>query len=307
MSRRLSYALAAAAATVLARTLPAVTPGDRSWLARRMVRDRYSDAAVALAGFCEQALFAWKNRNYDIRQNGEAALIERLAPFGLREVFDVGANVGEWAETACRALPTARVHAFEIAPATATVLAARLAPLRERVVVNPLGLGDSEGTVTIFSDPADSTATSTVPLALSFNPGMTRPKEPERASGRITTGDAYLAQHGIASVDLLKIDVEGAEKAVLEGFSNALVEGRVRMIQFEYGWMNAHTGATLKWFYGRLGPLGFRIGKLYPEGVAFKDYEYSDEDFLGPNYVACLASWKEVIEAVRCPPLGGRS
>lgn len=307
MPRRLSYALAAAAATVLARTLPALTVGDRSWLARRMVRERFSPPAVALAQFCEQALHAWKNRQYDIRQNGEAALLERLAPFGLREVFDVGANVGEWAEAACRALPSARVHAFEIAPATADALAARLAPFGARAVVNPVGLAAAEGEIALFVDPADSTATSTLPLAMEFNPGMKRPKEPERMTARVITGDAYLARHGIATVDLLKIDVEGAEKAVLKGFSGALAEGRVRMIQFEYGWMNAHTGATLKWFYEHLVPLGFRIGKLYPEGVAFKDYDYADEDFLGPNYVACRASWAEAIEAIRCPPPGLRS
>ncbi|MCS6855225.1 MAG: FkbM family methyltransferase [Elioraea sp.] len=304
MPRRLSYALAAASATVLRRLLASLPAGDRSWLARRLVRDRYSPEARALAEFCERALFAWKNRQYDIRQNGEVRLLERLAPFGLREVFDVGANVGEWAEAACRILPSARVHAFEIAPSPLGQLQARLAPFGPRAVVNAFGLGEREGAVTIFVDPEDPTATSTLPLAVEFDPGVQRTKQAERLTASITTGDAYLARHGIATVDLLKIDVEGAEPKVLAGFSEAMASGRVRLIQFEYGWMNAHTGATLKSFYQWLVPLGFRIGKLYPEGVAFKPYAYGDEDFLGPNYVACHESWPEAMAALRCPPLG---
>ncbi|MDW8444479.1 MAG: FkbM family methyltransferase [Acetobacteraceae bacterium] len=181
----------------------------------------------------------------------------------------------------------------------------RASPLSARARSSTqVGLGEREGAVTIFVDPEDSTATSTLPLAVEFNPGVQRTKQAERLTASITTGDAYLARHGIATVDLLKIDVEGAEPKVLAGFSEAMASGRVRLIQFEYGWMNAHTGATLKSFYQLLVPLGFRIGKLYPEGVAFKPYAYGDEDFLGPNYVACHESWPEAMAALRCPPLG---
>lgn len=301
--RTVTYALAAASAALLRRLLARLPPGDRAWLARRLMRDRHALPVRSLAGFCETALHAWKNRQYDVHQNGEEALLARLAPFRPRVLLDVGANVGEWAEAACRHLPEATVHAFEIAPATAALLRARAAAFGERIVVNPFGLSDREGTVTIYADAADSTATSTLPLAMAYNPGMARPAEPVETTAEVTTGDAYLRRHGIAVVDLLKIDVEGAERAVLDGFAGALREGRVRMIQFEYGWMNAHTGATLRWFHDLLEPLGFRIGKLYPEGVAFKDYAYEDEDFLGPNYVACRRDCAEQIEALRCPPL----
>lgn len=301
--RAVTYALAAASAAALRHLLLRLPAGDRAWLARRLMGDRYALPVRSFAGFCQNALHAWKNRQYDVHRNGEAALLARLAPFRPRVLLDVGANVGEWAEAACRHLPEATVHAFEIAPATAALLRDRAAPFGGRIVVNPFGLSDREGRVTIYADAADSTATSTLPLALAYNPGMDRPAAPVEAMAEVTTGDAYLDRHGIAAVDLLKIDVEGAERAVLDGFSGALRAGRVRIIQFEYGWLNAHTGATLKWFHGLLEPLGFRIGKLYPEGVAFKDYAYEDEDFLGPNYIACHRDRADWIEALRCPPL----
>jgi len=60
--RRLSYIVAKIATLVLARALADLPAGDRSWLARASVRDRFSNSATALAHFCEQALNAWKNR-----------------------------------------------------------------------------------------------------------------------------------------------------------------------------------------------------------------------------------------------------
>ena len=40
---------------------------------------------------------------------------------------------------------------------------------------------------------------------------------------------------------------------------------------------------------------GYKLGKLYQRGVLFKDYHPRDEDFMGPNYVACLASETEAL------------
>ena len=77
-----------------------------------------------LADFIDQSVLASKNKQYDVALNGEAALLELLRPFAPATLIDVGANIGEWALTACRALPDAVVHAFEIADATADVLAA---------------------------------------------------------------------------------------------------------------------------------------------------------------------------------------
>jgi hypothetical protein len=44
-------------------------------------------------------------------------------------------------------------------------------------------------------------------------------------------------------------------------------------------------------------------GTIYPEGVAFKSYELTDEDFVGPNCLACHQRRADIIAAQRCPPL----
>jgi hypothetical protein len=42
------------------------------------------------------------------------------------------------------------------------------------------------------------------------------------------------------------------------------------------------------------------VGKLFPEGVAFKDFDMTDEDFIGPNFIACLKGRPDLVEALRC-------
>jgi hypothetical protein len=60
----------------------------------------------------------------------------------------------------------------------------------------------------------------------------------------------------------------------------------VSVVQFEYGWGNIVTKFLLRDYYSYLEQRGYRIGKLFPESVRFREYRFQDEDFIGPNYVA---------------------
>ena len=298
--------LAAAANLALLRVLMGrLPPGARASLAQRALRDRYSRRSRALAHFFEQSVLAWKNKHYEVHRNGEAALLQRLRPFALTTVINVGANVGDWALVACPALPGAVVHAFEIAPETAERLARSVAAagLGERVVINRLGLAAAEGEVSLYLTRDSDTESSTLREAVEYavkDQGLSGVVE---IAARVTTGDAYLRSRGIAHVDLLKIDVEGAEFSVLEGFAESFAHGAVDMVQFEYGPLNLTTRKLLADFVALFAEQGFVVGKIYPEGVAFKPYELDDEDFVGPNYLACHERRCDIIAALRCPPL----
>ena len=122
-------------------------------------------------------------------------------------------------------------------------------------------------------------------------------------AAHITTGDEFLKTHGIAHVDFLKIDVEGAEFSVLNGFQNAFARNAIDLVQFEYGEINLKTRDFLQDYYKFFTARGFVVGKLYPEGVMFKDYALADEDFLGPNYIACRAERTDLIAALRFPDM----
>lgn len=289
---------------LLMRLLDRMGPGNRAWLARHMMRDRRDPRQLAFADFAAQALDAWKNRQYDVHLNGEAALLAALAPFQPGVLLDVGANVGEWSIAACGALPGARVHAFEISPATATILAENAAPLGARLVIHSIGLGEREGKITLFASSESNTASSTIREAIEVSRLAHGITTIEEVAARVTTGDRFLCEAGIEHVDFLKIDVEGAEFSVLRGFSEAFDRSAIDLVQFEYGLINLRTRDFLEDYYKFFTERGFVVGKLFPEGVAFKEYAIEDEDFAGPNYIACRVCRTDLIAALRFPEMG---
>jgi hypothetical protein len=103
----------------------------------------------------------------------------------------------------------------------------------------------------------------------------------------------------ITGIDFLKVDVEGMEERVLKGFAGMLALGAIKIIQFEYGYVNAVTKFLLRDFYEMLRPYDMVIGKIYPTYVDFREYKLNHEDFLGPNFLAVHSSCTGVIEGLR--------
>ena len=200
-------------------------------------------------------------------------------------MFDVGANVGDWSVHAAVALPEATIHAFEPVPDTFSALARSATALPGRIVANPAGLSDRDGTIALNVMADDSTLSSIVAL---------HEGEGRRVDCAMRSGDAYMAEHKIDRIDLLKIDVEGAEHLVLQGFARALAEGRIDVIQFEYGQANIVTRFLLRDFHLLLEGHGYSVGKLYPSRVDFRSYRFEHEDFIGPNFVAVRAAREDV-------------
>lgn len=295
--------IAQASLALLARALPHLDPAARSGLARHLMQDRVAPRTRILAGFFDRATLAWKNKLYDIDRNGEEALLRRLAPFAPRVLIDAGANVGDWSRAAARHLPDAVVHAFEIVPDTAAVLRRNTAALGPRIRVNACGLADRAGEVEVFHSAEDSTGSSTSAVAFAVDRASKGITGHAVLRAPVTTGDAYLAAQGIERVDLLKIDVEGAEPAVLAGFDAAFARGAVTLVQVEYGPINRATRHFLADFHAFFAARGYVLGKLWPEGVGFAPYALEDEDFVGPNYVACRADRRDIIDAIACPRL----
>lgn len=301
MFRQGLFGAARGALLLAAHAVSRLPKGDRAWLARRALADRRSEPTRALAALAEELSLTWKNRSYDIAHNGEHWLLRQVSPFGLRTLFDIGANAGDWTRAAIAEMPQAEVHAFEINPTTAERAAADFARLGAQVRLNAFGLGEAESEVELFQAPGRSTLTTTVPGVIADALGRGALAGYETIRVRLTTGDAYLRSAGLAGADLVKIDVEGAEFAVLRGFEDAFARRAVTLLQFEYGQGNIASRALLADVVPWLEARGFVTGKLWQDRVAFKPYAFADEDFIGPNYVACLAERADLVAA-----LGGR-
>jgi FkbM family methyltransferase len=236
---------------------------------------------------------AYNNLDYDIGTNGERYIIDCLAKTDVRTVFDVGANVGSYTRACLSRFKDARIHAFEIATPTFDKLIRNF--VSSRVIFNNFGLSNSEGTIELHYSHDDDGKSSLISDGEKINGASFR-----TVTANVTTGDRYCQVNSIRSIDLLKIDVEGAEHLVLEGFTDNLERGVISAVQFEFGMINIYTKFLLKDFWEFFSRYGFEIGPIMPRGVAFKDYNPRDENFQGPpNFFAVHKTKPMIKEAVK--------
>jgi FkbM family methyltransferase len=125
-------------------------------------------------------------------------------------VLDIGANVGLFTVVAARRVgPTGRVHAFEPTPELAAHISSNL-ELNDlgNVAVNELAISDSDGHATLhFAEPNDPGENSIV----NCTPGVRTLKV------ATVTIDDYIGRCRVGRVDVIKMDIEGAEMAALRG------------------------------------------------------------------------------------------
>ncbi len=270
-------------------SLPVPAAGDFLRLGALVARYRQSFLVRKVAGFCRRYLGWYGNFSYDLRTNGEAFVLETLGSFQPRVLFDVGANVGEWSIVAKAHCPGAEVHAFEIAKPTFEILVANTGHLPGMHCQN-VGLSDVAGPIRIryyAALPALTTSTD-YPHPLAFT----------ELGAEVVTGDEYAARHGIEHIDLLKIDVEGMEEQVLNGFQRMLARKAVDLVQFEYGRVSIVNRFLLRDFCNFFRERDYVVGKVFPNYVDFRDYELEDEDFMGPNFLACREEKAEYLQAL---------
>jgi len=221
--------------------------------------------------------------NDDPFTNGEYHLLSRVKEqfvSGRAPVFfDVGANVGDWSRQAAAGLPALTLFAFEPTPRTFHALeAGRTRDPRIVMSCEPICLGDENGLVTLYEGGALAGTNSI--HRRSFH-------QEEEIRVPIKTGDAFCEERKIGRIDLLKIDTEGHEMAVLRGFDSMLNRGRIDILQFEYGgtWIDART--YLKDAFDFLLPRNYMVGRLHPRGIEWiSSYHESEETFRHANFVA---------------------
>jgi len=239
---------------------------------------------------------AYENRNFEMETNGEAWCLRQMIKLRPQCVFDVGANVGEYLKLCHQCFPEAGIHAFEIAPPVFTRLRQKTAQW-PRIVLNPFGLSDQNGQIEVYC-PEDSDYLTTAfkeNLDAAYAMPGARQTRFQALQAEVVRGDDYVKRCGIQAIDILKIDVEGMEKQVLHGFREMLSGHKIRLVQFEYNTPNIVSGFLLRDAHKFFSALGYRVGKLYPNYVEFRDYHYRHEDFCGPNMIAVRTEDDELL------------
>jgi FkbM family methyltransferase len=195
------------------------------------------------------------DNNDNFKTNGELWFIGSVLP-ECSVVFDVGANIGDWAALAVGINPNATVHCFEPSRAAFDRLRGRAL---KNVVCNNWGLSSEprEGTLSIFSDEAGTNS-------LYYRQGLEGHTQRHTEKVSLDTIDSYYQALQLGDIDLLKVDVEGHELEVFRGGREAIKRGRIKRIQFEYGGCNIDSRSLLKDIFDFFEPYSYVFHKLYP-------------------------------------------
>jgi len=143
--------------------------------------------------------------------------------------LDVGAHIGYFSLKAARKVgQTGRVVAFEPNPETLKLLRDNVSANRaENVVVEPIACTDREQTLTLFAAPSFNTGAASLGRN---NADFSPDGPPKEYSVRGRPIDDVVRELNLARVDVIKIDVEGAELFVVRGAMNTLKRFHPKLI-----------------------------------------------------------------------------
>lgn len=202
--------VARVATLVALRSLPVLRGliPKETWIRLKGTRFRVGLAQAELGTWCE----VWQHRAYE--------RFPEFVPQPGWVVIDAGANIGFFTVRAARS--GAQVYSFEPNPRTYRRLRRNIAAnkLQQRVQPQNMALGSSNETGWLDGDNI-----STVAMAVSRDKAGT-------VEVKICTLDSVIEPFNLPAVDLLKVDVEGAEVEVLRGAPETLK--RCKRIVMEY-------------------------------------------------------------------------
>lgn len=175
-------------------------------------------------------------------------------------VFDVGANIGEMSLLFSRFVSSSgQVHSFEASSSMFKKLSTVCQITnREQIVLNHKAVADRE-TILKFHvyDDFHSGWSSLAQRPLEKYGINVKPTHVEEVEA--ITIDGYCQQHNIEQIDLIKIDVEGAEYQVLLGARKMLESRKIRCCTFEFGGTTFDMGNAPQEIEDYLKQLGYQL------------------------------------------------
>lgn len=166
----------------------------------------------------------WRNAS-----EAQAKLIRLDSPC----IFDVGANRGKNSEVYLTQFPSCQLHCFEPLPECFKLLRSKFSKF-PNVQVHQMAMSDKTGLADFFCNALDETS-SLLPFssAAQMNWEGVDIHTTNSIPVECIALDDFIEKHTIQQVDILKIDVQGAEMAVLRGAEKALDSARIKVIFFE--------------------------------------------------------------------------
>jgi len=174
-------------------------------------------------------------------------------------IFDVGGFDGEYSNRILKSRPDTNLHIFEPNPKSLDLL--RKNVHGKNVCMVQAALSDEEGTMQLHTNSKTGATDSLIQRKVgphAHDNGILVP---------VTTVDKYAKDNDIRYLDLLKVDTEGNDLAVMKGAQEMLASHRIGALNFEFGLFNTFAHNYMLDFTDYLGQFGYSVSKIMPWGI----------------------------------------
>lgn len=158
-------------------------------------------------------------------------------------IFDVGANIGQSIEGYRRLFPECKITSFEPLPDCFGTLVRQFGGT-DGISLENLALAETEGVRTFYSTRCKSASSLLEPDPIIRKKSVKGNYDYDKIEVKTGTLDSYCKRNGVTEIDILKIDVQGAELSVLKGADSLLKNGAIRLIYSEVLFAENYSGQS---------------------------------------------------------------
>ena len=158
-------------------------------------------------------------------------------------ICDVGGNVGQSIELFRQCWPDSIIHSFEPNPSVFGILESKWGDANG-VTLQQLALSTTIGTVPFYATRIPEVASMLRPTDRMRKLSVEKKYDYDCLDLQSDTLDHYCQTAGISDIDLLKIDVQGAELSVLGGAKSLIERGAISLIYVESIFADCYEGQT---------------------------------------------------------------
>jgi len=198
-----------------------------------------------------------------------------LLDYRVKNVIDVGANVGEFTAIFAELFPEAQIYAFEPLPDCFTELQ-QIAERYEKVKIFNLALGNSEESCE-FNKSSWAPASSLRSMGELHKQNYPHSARTEKVNVPIKQLDRVLEGINLSGNTLIKIDVQGFEDEVIKGGRDTIGKAKVLIIECSFKSLYENE-PMFHGIYSLVHSLGFEYRGSIKQSVNKKDGSYLQAD-----------------------------